>query len=516
MFAKLTLGAKLALSFLPIVVIMTGLACIAWHVTGEFDEHVTALGRTHLPVVRALLVISEAQMDIDSAENALLCKELDEAGRASMIRRFGQATARAESAQKQCAALLARPAEKQAWVEFMAAWDAWWHDHNKLVAAHALWLDVHSAANYEAMWRQALEANYRTFDVAKQRLDALVEQHSKVADAATVGGLDDVRATRRHVAIATALGLLMVLAIALLVIVKITASVAAPVRRAVRGLVDSSDQVRDASAQVSSVSSLLAQGAGEQASALEETAAALTQLAATTGRNAETAQQARSLAGQMRSAAAAGNDSVREMSQAMDQISDSSQQMARIIRTIDEIAFQTNLLALNAAVEAARAGEAGRGFAVVAEEVRSLAHRSADAARSTTALIAAAQNHSDQGVVASRRMSEVLADVAESSASIEQAIDQVSQASHEQAVGITQVSQSVAGLDAVTQASAAQAEEAASASEQLAAQAAELMQLVDGLATLAGRAEPAGPAPSAATATWQPSQRASVVPAADW
>lgn len=166
---------------------------------------------------------------------------------------------------------------------------------------------------------------------------------------------------------------------------------------------------------------------------------------------------------------------------AIDKIRGSSEETAKIVKTIDEIAFQTNLLALNAAVEAARAGEAGKGFAVVAEEVRNLAMRSAEAAKNTATLIEQAQQNAENGVAASGDVEQTLTQILGSVKQVTEVIDDVASASEQQSQGLDQINNAVAQMDKVTQSNAANAEETASASEELSAQAAELTNMVNTL-----------------------------------
>ncbi|MCW8130057.1 MAG: hypothetical protein KIS92_06890 [Planctomycetota bacterium] len=270
------------------------------------------------------------------------------------------------------------------------------------------------------------------------------------------------------------------------------------------GLSQSSEQVSSASGQVAGASQQLAEGASEQASSLEETSASLEEMASMTRQNADNAKQANHMAIQARESADAGRQAMTRMVEAIGQIKKSSDETAKIVKTIDEIAFQTNLLALNAAVEAARAGEAGKGFAVVAEEVRNLAMRSAEAAKSTAALIEQSQKNSDNGVSASTEVAEILQKIVEVSQKLTQVSGEVSAASGEQSKGIEQVNAAVSQMDKVTQSNAASAEESASASEELSAQARELQEMVGSLAKLVGhqttasmRAAPAPRAPYA-------------------
>jgi len=180
------------------------------------------------------------------------------------------------------------------------------------------------------------------------------------------------------------------------------------------------------------------------------------------------------------------NATLADMVSSMAAIQESSQQVSRIIKTIDEIAFQTNILALNAAVEAARAGEAGMGFAVVADEVRSLAQRSAQAARDTATLIETSIARTQQGSERVQQVADAINTITTSISKVKGLVDEVSLASRQQSQGIDQVAQAVAQMEKVTQTTAATAEESAAASEELSAQAETAMEVVRQLETLVG------------------------------
>lgn len=231
------------------------------------------------------------------------------------------------------------------------------------------------------------------------------------------------------------------------------------------------EQTAAAAQEVSSASQSLAEGASEQAASLEETSASLEELSSMTKRNAERAQDAKATVSRTRSSADQGTVQMNAMQEAMQAINGASDEINKILKTIDDIAFQTNILALNAAVEAARAGEAGAGFAVVADEVRALAQRSAQAARETAVRIDASVTRSRQGVQLSSEVASSLTAIQEQIKHLEQINAEIAIASHEQSEGLSQINTAISQMDRVTQQNAAGAEETASASEELNAQA---------------------------------------------
>ncbi len=198
-----------------------------------------------------------------------------------------------------------------------------------------------------------------------------------------------------------------------------------------------------------------------QAASLEETSASMAEITAMTKQNADNAKQANAMSSEAAQAASQGQVAMESMLDAIKKIKTSSDETAKIVKTIDEIAFQTNLLALNAAVEAARAGEAGKGFAVVAEEVRNLAQRSAQAAKDTTTLIEESQNNADNGVAVSSQVADVLTQISGSIKQVTQLVSEVMTGSQKQSEGVGQINQAVANIDNTIQRAAANAEELA-------------------------------------------------------
>ena len=242
---------------------------------------------------------------------------------------------------------------------------------------------------------------------------------------------------------------------------------------------DAVDQVSSASGQISGGAQSLAEGASTQASSLEEVSSSLEEMSSMTKQNAENSNHAKLLAAEAKAAANEGDASMKRMATAIREIKHSSDNTAKIIKTIDDIAFQTNLLALNAAVEAARAGEAGKGFAVVAEEVRNLAMRSAEAAKNTANMIEESVKNADGGVKITEEVAKSLGQIVDRTQKVGDLIAEIAAASNEQALGIEQVNTAVAQMNQVTQSNAANSEESASASEELGSQAAELANMVN-------------------------------------
>jgi methyl-accepting chemotaxis protein len=222
----------------------------------------------------------------------------------------------------------------------------------------------------------------------------------------------------------------------------------------------------------------MSQGATEQASSLEEITSSINEIAAQTRQNAENASLANRLAGEARESAEKGNGQMSQMVGAMQEINASSQSISKIIKVIDEIAFQTNLLALNAAVEAARAGRHGKGFAVVAEEVRSLAARSAKAARETAEMIEGSAKKVEGGMHIASLTAEALKQIVAAAARVSDLVAEIAASSNEQAQGVAQISTGLGQIDQVTQQNTAHAEESASAAEELSSQSIMMLQLI--------------------------------------
>ncbi len=258
----------------------------------------------------------------------------------------------------------------------------------------------------------------------------------------------------------------------------VSRSVTGPINRIIAELTAGSDQTTAAATQIADASVMLAEQASEQAAAVEETSASLEEMSSNVRHTTDATNRCQELMDTTRQVVHDGLASMAEMVEAIGTIKTSADETARIVKTIDEIAFQTNLLALNAAVEAARAGEAGKGFAVVAEEVRNLAQRAARASQETSTLIEESVNHADRGVRVTDSTRQAFDTTSKTADQLATQIEAILAAAREQSDGIDQINTAVRQLDQATQGAAANAEETASSAEELNARSVELDQVV--------------------------------------
>lgn len=302
----------------------------------------------------------------------------------------------------------------------------------------------------------------------------LSDYNAKVAD--KINAQNDKDAVMANLILSLTSILALILLISLGII--ISNGITQPILRAIGELTTGSSEVSAASSQVEAASHALAEGTTEQAASIQETSSTLEETSSMVQQNNDNTKQAAILAKNAKDFAAKSNKEMSTMMQSMDDLKQSSNEIAKIIKVIDEIAFQTNLLSLNAAVEAARAGDAGKGFAVVAEEVRNLAQRSAQAAKDTAGIIENNISLSDNSAVIAKNVNDSLAQIDEEARKVSELLEEISTATEEQARGIGEINKAIQQMEEVMQTNAATADESAAASKELSSQAENVNEIV--------------------------------------
>lgn len=261
--------------------------------------------------------------------------------------------------------------------------------------------------------------------------------------------------------------IIVMIAVIAVVLLTIVRDIVTSMDRITGKLEESSQEISSASSQLDAASQKLAEGTTEQAASIQETSSTLEETESMVQQNRDNTQQAAVLAKKSKEYANKSNSEMQKMMTAMEDLKKSSAEISKIIKVIDEIAFQTNILSLNAAVEAARAGDAGKGFAVVAEEVRSLAQRSAQAAKDTAVIIESNITMSDNGAKLAHEVQQSVSEIDEQSRKVSELLDEISVATDEQAQGVAQINKAVSQMEMVLASNAQTAEESAAASKAL-------------------------------------------------
>ena len=510
--AEIRLGTQLAAAFLALVVLTAALGAFAVRQMATIHAQMEAIAENSLPGVEKVGKLRLAANRIRRAEaDHLLAADAHE--RDVLARRVDELKQQLAAFQSAYEPLIDAGEEREAYEQYRRHRDAYF-----AALTTSLALARTGAATFEQARAHFHDVTAGAFDVVADDLTRLSDINMKAADHArataqgaythaftwTIGfvaiavglagalGFAIVRSTTRQLGGEPAEAARLARSVAggdLGVSIRLregdSTSMMAQLQamqralaQVVSGVRQNADSVATASAQIAQGNADLSSRTEQQASALEQTAASMEQLGSTVGQNADNAKQANQLALGASSLAARGGEVVNEVVQTMRGIDDSSKRIADIIGTIDGIAFQTNILALNAAVEAARAGEQGRGFAVVAAEVRSLAQRSAAAAKEIKTLIGTSVERVGRGTALVDQAGETMGEIVVAVKRVAVIIGEISAASAEQSAGVAQVGEAVSQMDQATQQNAALVEESAAAAESLRQQARQLVQAV--------------------------------------
>lgn len=513
---NLKIGTKLGLAFALLLVLTLGLGGIALAQLERMHLAMQTMGNSALPSVAEAGNIRSQWNRFRRLESHLLPAQASSNAQALLQQAQGVLTSITQS-EKNYEALPHSEQELQLMHAYQQHRDTYLGAHRKFVQAA---LDVHQSGSSDEARLQSLQRMYS--EEAEPSFAALAETVGKLAamtqsDARTLSQQGDAVRSSAQWWVITGMGVSALLSVLFAVLV--TRSVARPAQQAVqaasqiasgdltqaippagndemgqlmaaleqmRSKLDSvvqhvrhnAESVAMASEEIASGTTDLSSRTEEQASALQQTAASMEQLSSTVRQNADSALQANQLALGASQVAAQGGDVVGEVVTNMRGITESSRKIADIIGVIDSIAFQTNILALNAAVEAARAGEQGRGFAVVAGEVRTLAQRSAEAAKEIKLLINNSVDSITAGTALVDRAGHTMTEVVSSIRRVTDLVGEISAASSEQSQGVSQVGEAITQMDSTTQQNAALVEESAAAAESLKRQAQELVQAV--------------------------------------
>ena len=504
---NLKISTRLSGAFALLVLMLLGVTIAAMtqlaamrsataEITDDWLPSVEVVNAIDAQTAELRMIVLTHIMNTDAAEIAKIDKRLMD-GRAKLV-----------ELRKQYERLISTPEEKKLYDEFAANW-------GKYISVNDGALEL-SRKNQNDDARAIVEGeSLRLYNTSGEYLDKLVKMNNDGAEQARKASERTYNQARTTLVVVAVLAIALAIAAAVWLIRSITAPLARAVEvadrvsagdltatievdsrdetgqllsalqrmqqslvRTVSVVRQNSESVASASAQIASGNNDLSARTEQQASALEETAASMEELGSTVRQNADNARTANQLAMNASTVAAQGGEVVAEVVETMKGINASSNKIADIISVIDGIAFQTNILALNAAVEAARAGEQGRGFAVVAGEVRSLAQRSAEAAKEIKSLITASVERVEQGSALVDKAGATMTEVVTAIRRVTDIMGEISAASSEQSAGVGQVGEAVTQMDQATQQNAALVEEMAAAAASLNTQAGELVQAV--------------------------------------
>jgi methyl-accepting chemotaxis protein len=475
---NIKLDIKLIGGFLMMAVLIAVGGFVGWYGIYLISNDVKEVGEVRLPSILGLEIVKEAQIAVSKAERSLIVPEFlsDETLKNLQLNNIEAAWKRADKGWKMYEALPRTKEGEELWGKFKPAWETWKKDHNEAI-------DLAKAGKRDEAAAISIGKARDSFYAVDKLLADLVELNIKAADDARNSSKTKEQRAKLMAIAGTFVGIIIALVFGIL----FSRSITKPINRIIARLSDNAERVTLASASVFSSSQQLAEGSSEQAASIEETSASMEELSSMTKQNADNSQQASiKMSNEARTSYRLITEKMSAMQEVVNASVQASEETAKIIKTIDEIAFQTNLLALNAAVEAARAGETGASFAVVAEEVRNLAMRSAEAAKNTETLIADSTSKIKEAYTLFEQVNSELSSNRHIAKQVTELINEIAAASKEQSQGIDQISKAVNEMDKVTQRTAASAEESASVSEEMNVQAEQMKAVIDELMKVVG------------------------------
>ncbi len=499
-----TIAKRVMAGFAGLIVVLAVLGVVSIAQLHRVGVHSTRVSRESLPSVRMAAEIDAVVRDVYSMTlKHSLTADPEKAGKImgdlkAALERINALVARYEKEQ------VSTDAERKLLAALKSAREPY-----ALASVNVLMTEQGKFQEKVAVVEKELDQAYNRYLAAVQ---AIVDK--EMSDGLEAG--TQAEATLREARITLQAGLTIAVMAGVFIAWLIVRGMNHVLRAVVRSLNTSASEVTATGSRIAVTSSTLSDRSQNQASSVQETSASIDEIASMIGQTADNAQTAKQRAQEARLAAEAGLTQIQQLTAAMTDIKGASDNVARIVHSIDEIAFQTNILALNAAVEAARAGEAGLGFAVVAEEVRNLAQRSAAAARESADKITDSIDKSSRGVRFTEEAAGNLHAIADKVRELDTVIGAIATASREQSQGISQVNQAVTAIDRVTQANSLAAEECAMAADKLNSNAAVLAEEVARLALLSGihSLEP-GEAHDSSAAPTAGEARGAEAPAAD-
>jgi methyl-accepting chemotaxis protein len=478
-FKQLTVGARLSMGFSVMILFLAIIGLSGFQSVKNINGNLEDIFALRLPSMDYLIEADRDLQQLLVSERSMIFAAAGSEVFKGLVADYEENLRQSDERWNQYTALAASPEEKAIIPKYEQAREEWKAVSRRIV-------DGRVADTREGR-REALDLTLgiakEKFEKMRNHLDQLTQINLAAAERAHREALKTYSDTR--LVLLGIIGAGIFAGIFLMWI--IGRGVTRPLREVIDGLTDASDRVASASGEVSTASQKLAEGAAQQAASIEESSSSLEEMSSMTRKNAENAGEGKSMMEDVSKIVDKVNRHMGDMAQAIHEITQSSEETGKIIKTIDEIAFQTNLLALNAAVEAARAGEAGAGFAVVADEVRNLAMRAAEAAKNTASLIEGTIKAVQNGNALTQSTQEAFQENMEISHKVSGLVAEIAAASHDQAQGIEQVNIAVTEMDKVVQGVAANAEESASASEEMNAQAVQMKDFVNELAKLVGR-----------------------------